>query len=95
MKQKFKLITNRRMNRRHLKAVKAELCLVDAGKELIIVQKPTQSKGSFLKRGHVLLGNFLKRIDELATQARETDERIRKNRAEHYAKYGFYFRDRF
>ena len=41
------------------------------------------------------LFKFLIRLDEISTSAQKTDDQIRNMRAEHYAKHGFYFRDRF
>jgi hypothetical protein len=52
-------------------------------------------KSSFWDKIAALLARFIKKLDQLATESSETDAKIRKMRAENYAKYGFYFRDRF
>jgi hypothetical protein len=97
MKPKFKLVTNRSQNRRYIKAPKesSQLCLVPTKRRPVFAQRAVSTVKSVLKSCFDLLATLLKRIDAYATQAREIDENIRKNRAEHYAKYGFYFRDRY
>jgi hypothetical protein len=58
-------------------------------------EKPVRSVRSILRRCFNSVKVLMARIDKFATESRATDERIRKIRSEHYAKYGWYFRDRF
>jgi hypothetical protein len=94
MKPQFKLIVNNSRNKiRRVRVAKASPRLTIVPTEKAFATAKPLSR--FLNRCLKWLGSILIKLDEFASKARETDEQIRKMRAEHYAKYGFYFRDRF
>jgi hypothetical protein len=96
MKHKFRLLRNNQINARRLKVTRkpVQLSVVPQENELATVPQAVKER-IFLNSCLELLNTILERLDKFATQARETDAQVRKLRSEHYAKYGFYFRDRF
>ena len=65
--------------------------LVPVTRQLI----PGEKKPGIWDRIAALIERVFIALDTSATRAREMDEQIRLQRSEHYAKYGFHFRDRF